>query len=287
MLSKLRAQTKKSKNYLTLVTSKSAAIHLTALAIVTITQGQAHAGQPKDWNFGNCYNQVTKKYSNAHHESVVAWCNCLIKIGSQFSYESKAAGNYCYREFSSQEKAQQEEAKARQEVVKERRSTDRFGLPALDPKQYGEPVLSSDGTIDMYIDFKSFRTLKNKGEYNRYFAWEEIGRWMADPIAATPGYEMPTSGGSTRCHGSAYGSYGSAYGSSNCYTTPPSSIYIPGSSGSAGGPRQKTITVILDCIDRTVQYDKRGNWKPFTREKLADYICSKRSDQTFQKGEEI
>ena len=287
MLKRLTTQTRKIANHPIFVCAKFAAIPLTALTFVLITQREALAGAPKDWSFGKCYSDITKKFSNAPHEVVVAYCNCMIKIGPQFSYELKATTNYCEREVSAQTKAQQEEVKARQEVVTERRSTDRFGLPTLDPKRYGEPNVSSDGKMDYYTDFKSFRLLKNKGEYNRYFAWEEIGRWMADPIAATTGYQMQTSGGSTQCYGSAYGSYGSAYGSSNCYTTPPSSIYIPGSSGSAGGPRQKTITVILDCIDRTVQYDKRGKWKPFTAEKFADKLCAMQSDPTVQRGEEI
>lgn len=287
MRCKLSAQTKKTTNQPIIFSTKLAAIPMTALTFAIIAQGQALAGQPKNWSFGKCYSDMTEKHSNAQHEVVVAYCNCMIKIGPQFNYEPKAAANYCEREVVAQANAQKEEAKARQEVTSERSSTDRFGLPALDPNRYGEPDLSQDGTVDYYTDAKSFRLLKNKGEYNRYFAWEAVARWMADPIAATSGYQMQISGGSTQCYGSAYGSFGGAYGSSNCYTTPPSSVHIPGSSGSAGGPRQETITVILDCIDRTFQRNKRGKWKPFPLEKFADTLCATRSDQSVRRGEEI
>ena len=279
ILGKLIYKAREPKRYLAPAGLSLAALPFAVLAIAMINQKSAQAAQPKDWNFGKCYSDVMQKHPSSQHERVISWCNFMMKMGPQFNY-AKATGDYCVKEEAAQ-------LEAREEEVTTRRVVDRFGLPALDPKRYGTPSMSSDGSMEFYHDFNSLRLLKNKGEYGRYIAWDYILRWMAEPIAATPGYQMQTSGGSTQCYGSAYGLYGGAYGSSNCYTTPPSTVYIPGNAGSQGGARQRTLTVVLDCIDRTAQYDKKGPWKPFTDEKFADKICTARTDPAVPRGEEI
>ena len=167
---------------------------------------------------------------------------------------------------------------------------DRFGLPMLDPVRFKGPILASDGG-DFYIDYKSFRALKNGGDYGRYFAWEMIYRWIDDPVAPTSGYQMQTSGGSTNCYGSAYGSLGSAYGSSNCYSTPPTSVFIPGMAGYSGGARQSPVTYVIDCIDQTYQVNKKGRWVALGGHafisKIAALVCSGKVDRELAKGEEI
>lgn len=169
---------------------------------------------------------------------------------------------------------------------------DRFGLPMLDPARFKGPVPDSYGG-EFYLDLKSTRALRNRGNYGRYFASEMIYRWIDAPVAPTAGYQMQTSGGSTNCYGSAYGSLGGAYGSSKCYSTPPTSVYIPGMAGYAGGPRQSPITYVIDCIDKTYQVDKKGRWVGLgggdnnLTSKLAAYICSSKENEGLSRGEEI
>ena len=169
---------------------------------------------------------------------------------------------------------------------------DRFGLPMLDPGRFKGPVSDSYGG-EFYLDLKSIRALKNSGNYGRYFAWEMVYRAIANPVAPTAGYQMQTSGGSTNCQGSAYGSFGGAYGSSNCYSTPPTSVFIPGMAGFAGGPRQILMTYVIDCIDQTYQVNKKGRWVALgsgeynLTSKLAVAICSSKANGELPRGEEI
>jgi hypothetical protein len=145
---------------------------------------------------------------------------------------------------------------------------DRFGLPVLDKKRYVGPETSmSEGGIgaDIYTDMNSFRMLKHNGTYGRYIAYETLVRFYRAPSSGSPGFAVPMGGGGTSCYGSVYGnnfgSFGSAYGSSNCTTTPPTTVYLPGEPGSVGGPMQYTNITILDCIDMTSQVNRKGRWK--------------------------
>jgi len=191
-----------------------------------------------------------------------------------------------------------------QKIQQSQGAVDRFGFPLLDRKRYKGPFVAGEG--ELYYDMGSIRTLKNKGEYGRYLAWEMVARWIAAPVAPTPGQNIEISGASTQCsgfsnayanaNGYTYGSsfsmngYSNGYASSYCSTTPGSSYYLPGTPGSAGGPRQILNTFVIDCIDRKFQMNKRGSWKvidnsDFTQ--LADIYCPLLARKDAPKGEEI
>lgn len=159
---------------------------------------------------------------------------------------------------------------------------DRFGLPTLDSKRFIKNDTPEIADADFYTDLESFRALKNKGQYGRYFSYNWLMRWYRKPTPGTAGYSVPVYGGTTNCYGSAYGGYGSAFGSSNCYSTPGYSFQVPGTAADPGGPMQKTLTFIVDCVDKTQQFDK-GKWKkwPGTANEL---ICS-RIDKLKEGGE--
>jgi hypothetical protein len=171
---------------------------------------------------------------------------------------------------------------------------DRFGLPALDKKRYlGPETATTKGglSLDMYVDTKSFRMLKHNGAYGRYIAYETLVRFYRAPSPGSPGFAVPIGGGSTSCYGSvygnSYGSFGSAYGSSNCTTTPPSTVYIPGESGSAGGAMQDRNTTIIDCIDMTFQINRRGKWSKFSRGYREEGYCMLAAEGVMPQGEEL
>jgi len=171
---------------------------------------------------------------------------------------------------------------------------DRFGLPLLDKKRFigPEPIASRSGTsADLYTDAKSFRLLKHNGSYGRYMAYETIVRFYKNPSAETPGYSVPIGGGSTSCYGSAYGnsfgSFGSAYGSSNCYSTPPTAMYVPGSPGSAGGGMQYTNIAVLDCVDMTYQLNRKGRWSKISQPGRDANFCKAAMEGLFPQGEEL
>jgi len=157
---------------------------------------------------------------------------------------------------------------------------DRFGLPSLDPKRFLKQYDNAE--TDFYLDMSSPRKLKNKGTYGRYIEYTNIFRSIEAPTPATAGYQVEISPGKTNCYGSAYGSYGSAYGSSNCTTSAPTYMNVPGSPGSPGGPRQTSLLVYFDCVDNTMQVDKKGDWKKL---KSADHLC--RLIDGFPEGDEI
>jgi hypothetical protein len=173
---------------------------------------------------------------------------------------------------------------------------DRFGLPALDKKRYVGPQTSmSEGGVsaDIYTDMYSFRMLKHNGTYGRYIAYETLVRFNRAPSSGSPGFSVPMGGGSTSCYGSVYGnnfgSFGGAYGSSNCTTTPPTTVYVPGEPGSAGGPMQYTNITILDCIDMTSQVIRKGRWRKIEPGYRDDGYCKLvlEGKVTLPKGEEI
>jgi len=158
---------------------------------------------------------------------------------------------------------------------------DRFGLPKLDAKRFIGPdfVSIEGGDADFYTDIKSYRQLKNKGEYGRYFSYQDLMRYNQPAISGTSGYSVPITGPTTNCYGSAFGSvlgnYGSAFGSSNCTTNPGFNLQVPGTSGVSGGPRQVSIDFIIDCVDKTFQKDNKGGWKGWDKgsPKLWTALC--------------
>lgn len=149
------------------------------------------------------------------------------------------------------------------------RTLDRFGLPSLDPKRFIRQTDDTD-SFDGYLDVSSVRKMKNKGAYGRYIEYVNVIRDIESPMPATAGYQVEISPGKTNCYGSAYGSYGTAYGSSNCTTSAPTYMNVPGSAGRLGGPRQTLSTVYWDCLDNTAQADKKGSWKKY---KSANFLC--------------
>lgn len=162
------------------------------------------------------------------------------------------------------------------------KTLDRFGLPSLDPKRYLKQNPDDTTSYDVYLDMSSPRKLKNKGAYGRYIEYKNLFREIKAPTPATAGYQVEISPGKTSCYGSAYGSYGSAYGSSNCTTSAPTYMNVPGSPESPGGPRETMITVYWDCVDNTMQIEKRGGWKKYN---YADPLC--KLIDGFPEGDEI
>jgi hypothetical protein len=171
------------------------------------------------------------------------------------------------------------------ESAEQASSVDRFGLPKLDSKRYSGPRVVEDA--DFYDDLASIRTLLNKGAYGRYVAYEKVLRWYQEATPGSSGYSIPITGSSTNCYGSAfgnsYGGYGSTYGNSNCYTTPGTSINVPGTAGLAGGPRQAIMKTVIDCVEKTYQVDGKGRWKSW--ESTYTTLCNNAS--RLPKGEEI
>ena len=161
------------------------------------------------------------------------------------------------------------------------KTLDRFGLPSLDPKRFQKQTDDTD-SFDLYLDMSSPRKLKNKGTYGRYIEFTNVFRQIEAPTPATAGYQVEISPGKTNCYGSAYGSYGSAYGSSNCTTSAPTYMNVPGSPGSPGGPRQTSATVYWDCLENTMQFEKKGGWKKYN---FADPLC--KLIDSFPEGDEI
>jgi hypothetical protein len=165
---------------------------------------------------------------------------------------------------------------------------DRFGLPVLDAKRYEADSTNGTGDTDYYTDLSSYRMLLNRGKYGRYVAWEVVVRKHVEGTAGTSGYSVPVVGARTNCFGSAYGGTHGGYGSSNCYTSPGLSMQVPGKTGMAAGPRQITITTVLDCVDRTFQAGGKGRWKNWSETKSTTYfesVCKEKS--AYKKGEEI
>lgn len=88
------------------------AIPLAGVFLAITTQRDAFAQKGSDWSFGNCYNQSITKYPNYHYQ-IVTWCNCLMKVGPTFDYNSEAVKDYCNRDIAAQNKAR-EDANSRQ-----------------------------------------------------------------------------------------------------------------------------------------------------------------------------
>ena len=149
---------------------------------------------------------------------------------------------------------------------------DRFGLKKIKGWRYKE---LESGTV-MYIDTVAKR-VPHKGQHHRYVAHTLIIRSIQAATAGTPGSYNTIGSATTNCTG-----YGSMI---NCTTTPATKIYIPGTSGSAGGLKSTKEIAVADCQDGTVAfYDYKsrkikGRWKKIEGwESLPQTACINRAN---------
>ena len=145
---------------------------------------------------------------------------------------------------------------------------DRFDLKKIKGWWYKE---FEDGDV-LYFNPKIFR-VPHKGQPSRYIAEKQVFRYYAEPTAGTPGSYTTLGSATTNCTG-----YGSTI---NCTTTPPTRMYIPGTSGSSGGVKSIKRTKVVDCKDSTWTFYIDGQpskWRKDADKKALFSKCSKRSN---------
>ena len=92
--------------------------------------------------------------------------------------------------------------------------------------------------------------LKVDGKYGEYIHFISLMRYYSEGTSGTSGYSTNIGGGYTNCTG---------YGSSiSCNTSPPTTINIPGKSGTAPGIKQVKIDFIISCNDRKIAQHKNN-----------------------------
>ena len=156
-----------------------------------------------------------------------------------------------------------------------KRGLDHFGLPKIVGSIY---ITHDSGAID-YIDWDGSRhhedgnpiyneyLVPHKGQ-KRYIAEKFVGRFSYAGTAGTASRSYTIGSGSTNCYTTgSVGTYGMYGGSTSCTSTPPTTVNIPGSSGTPGGISSRRGVYIYDCKDRTYAfyYDGRlsGNWQKY------------------------
>ena len=140
---------------------------------------------------------------------------------------------------------------------------DRYNLK----KREGWVYKEFEGGQVLYLDPVVNRVLHD-GKASRYVAQRQVYRYYESPTAGTPGSTQTIGSATTNCY-----SYGSTI---SCTTSPPTTIYTPGTSGTPGGIRSIERLNVLDCKDMTrafyVNGRLRGSWK---KANASGYLFSK------------
>lgn len=130
----------------------------------------------------------------------------------------------------------------------------------------GKPVIPGytriDDPINNIIYYVNPKVLAEKvrGTYGRYISFKYIARGIVNPTRGTSGTSFNIGTASTSC---------TNIGSSvSCQTTPAQTVNIPGKPGNPGGYRQDPWDVIVDCLEKTGQWDwnqrSPTKWKDLT-----------------------
>lgn len=123
--------------------------------------------------------------------------------------------------------------------------------------------------IIIYYNDKSLSKVKVRNTYGRYISFEFVKRWLQEAIAGTSDTTQTIGSSFTNCYGSGYGV--------SCTTTPATTITLPGRSATPGGIRQKSVSVMIDCLEKTARYDGKGKWISLDSSisQFADEWCEK------------
>ena len=117
--------------------------------------------------------------------------------------------------------------------------------------------------------------IKHKGKFGRYIGRKYTQHYFQQAIAGTSGYYNTIRSAKRTCRTNYY------TGRYTCTTTPPYRVWVPGTTGRAGGPRSVDYVYVADCIDETYAYyydgKLRGKWKKSNK---GIYGCSKNESES-------
>ena len=117
--------------------------------------------------------------------------------------------------------------------------------------------------------------IKHKGKFGRYIGRKYTQHYYQQAIAGTSGYYNTIRSAKRTCRTNYY------TGRYTCTTTPPYRVWVPGTTGRAGGPRSVDYVYVADCIDETYAYyydgKLRGKWKKSNK---GIYGCSKNENES-------
>jgi len=117
--------------------------------------------------------------------------------------------------------------------------------------------------------------IKHKGKFGRYIGRKYTQHYFQQAIAGTSGYYNTIRSAKRTCRTNYY------TGRYTCTTTPPYRVWVPGTTGRAGGPRSVDYVYVADCIDETYAYyydgKLRGKWKKSNK---GIYGCSKNENES-------
>ena len=135
------------------------------------------------------------------------------------------------------------------------------------PKIKGWKIIEDrpNNTIRYYNE-KSLSKVKVRSTYGRYISFETVVRWLQEAIAGSSGTIQTIRPSSTNCYRSRYGV--------RCTTTPATTITRPGRLATPGGIRQRSYSLMIDCLERTHQVDGKGKWRKGTSQ-FSDEWCGK------------
>lgn len=138
------------------------------------------------------------------------------------------------------------------------------------PKIKGWKIIEDrPDNIIRYYNEKSLSKVKVRSTFGRYISFEYVVRWLQEAIAGTSDTNYTIGSSTTNCYRFGYGV--------RCSTRPATTITRRGRSATAGGIRQVSRLVMLDCLERTIQYEGKGNWKSLNNStsQFADEWCGK------------
>jgi len=145
---------------------------------------------------------------------------------------------------------------------------DLLGMPKIPGWNY-QPAPSLNTAI--YSDPTLYK-LKVRGSYGRYIHSQGIARRYRNASPGTSGTSLTIGSERTNCDSTAYinpsgpySSYRTGSISTNCTTTPATTINIPGRAAVSAGIVQISMDTVFDCEERTVgiHMDRKlkGGWK--------------------------
>ena len=145
---------------------------------------------------------------------------------------------------------------------------DLLGMPMIT----GWRMLSNPTKRTVTYQRKGAQKVNVRGNTDRYFAIEAIGRIYLSPTSGSSGSTTTIGSATTNCTG---------YGTSiSCSSTPAPTFSTPSIAGRPGGVYQFASHILTDCKDRTygkhIDGKLKGKWIPIANtnlEKKAEKLC--------------
>ena len=129
------------------------------------------------------------------------------------------------------------------------------------------------------------KRVPHKGQPDRYVALSFIEHYYQQPIAERPGYYREITPAKTECRpnylGGTWvnGKYQKNVVGQTCTTSSPTKIWVAGTPGVPGGPRQRSWVTVTDCEDLTyadyINGKLKGKWSKLRNDDR--FVCKYRS----------